>query len=185
MGFEKRKEFFKCNPCDIKFIFEKYKNACYVTHKEKTKENIIKVNEIDKNIIKVDKIDKNIIKVDEINKNIIKVDRIDKKFACQTCAYETTYSSNWLKHIRSIKHIKKNPISKPFNCICGKGFNQNSSLSRHKRTCERLKKNTKIITCEKKFINKKEGDDNIKIIDVQTKNLLLDAIIKYLNEPTK
>jgi hypothetical protein len=67
-------------------------------------------------------------------------------FICQQCTYETERKCNWIKHIKTDKHIKqigkmpaKTAPKKPntiYSCdSCGKQYKYLSGLSRHKIIC--------------------------------------------------
>ena len=91
----KGREWFKCNPDDIKFIFDNYERGEYV------KENI-------KDIIDDVKIDNSIDKKIVVNKNItvnnIKI--INNKYYCKACEYETNTRFNMSHHKKTKKHIQ-------------------------------------------------------------------------------
>lgn len=67
-------------------------------------------------------------------------------YFCQHCNYRTERKSNWLKHIKTEKHLKhygKTPVKTPlaksktsYSCdTCGKQYKYLSGLSRHKSMC--------------------------------------------------
>ena len=76
-----------------------------------------------------------------------KCQKMPMKYYCKICDYSSNKLSNYEKHLASDKHkvaevaetatfATKN--AKPFVCLCGKQFNQKSSLSRHKRECDMI-----------------------------------------------
>jgi len=69
-----------------------------------------------------------------------------KKYSCEDCDYTTSKKFNYDKHILTSKHkqaILSNHLStkvaksstKKYKCECGKGYNDNSGLWRHKKKC--------------------------------------------------
>jgi hypothetical protein len=72
------------------------------------------------------------------------------KFFCQYCHYTTSKKCNWLKHIKTKKHIKKSlsncypsgkskmdnkKVANRYFCECGKNYQFQSGLSKHKKKC--------------------------------------------------
>jgi len=91
----KGREWFKCNPDDIKFIFDNYEKDEYL------KDNIKDINDD----IKMDNsIEKKII----VNKNITvnNINIINDKYYCKACEYETNDSGNYSNHKKTKKHLK-------------------------------------------------------------------------------
>lgn len=59
-------------------------------------------------------------------------------YSCKTCNnYCTTNRHDWLKHIKTNKHLKNNKtkINNIYVCDCGKSYKYQSGLSRHKKIC--------------------------------------------------
>jgi hypothetical protein len=86
------KEFFKCKPNDIKYIFNKYKNDCINSN------NYKKIN--------TTKIKKKINTKKIINENENENIKMDYIYNCDDCKYSTNINSNWNRHIKSNSHIK-------------------------------------------------------------------------------
>ena len=72
------------------------------------------------------------------------------KFMCKHCDYSTSRKSSWIKHLKTKKHIKKSlsnsypfgkskmdnkKVAKRFLCECGKSYQFQSGLSKHKKKC--------------------------------------------------
>ena len=91
---------------------------------------------------------------------------ISHKFVCQYCDYSTSRKSSWLKHLKTKKHISKSlskplskmdngKVAKRFFCECGKSYQFQSGLSKHKKKClkkdgNNLKKGTTLFSNLKK-----------------------------------
>ena len=68
-----------------------------------------------------------------------------QKYICKNCDYNTSNKKDYDKHIKTIKHlsngsqclamVKSPKIPKPYMCICGKSYADNSGLWRHKKRC--------------------------------------------------
>ena len=72
------------------------------------------------------------------------------KFICKSCDYYSNNKKDFNKHLLTQKHITKqmgeNPENKiSFTCNCGKIYKHQSSLCKHKKTCNFKKEN---ISCE-------------------------------------
>ena len=80
-------------------------------------------------------------------------------FACELCHFKCCKQNEHKRHLETIKHKrlhetnKKTPTNeqKSFVCICGKKYNHQSSLAKHKRTC--IAVNTPVVVCEHKEPN--------------------------------
>jgi len=69
------------------------------------------------------------------------------RFVCKYCDYTTSKKSSWLKHLKTKKHIKKSlskcyppkmdnkKVAKRYLCECGKSYQFQSGLSKHKKKC--------------------------------------------------
>jgi hypothetical protein len=74
-------------------------------------------------------------------------------FTCDLCKYETTYSSNWSKHVKSKKHLHSLKEHKLLNIIdklvndknkqksfpckyCGREYTRNHNLKKHQDSCQ-------------------------------------------------
>jgi hypothetical protein len=77
------------------------------------------------------------------------------KFHCEKCDYYTNKKSNYETHLKSNKHkISQNKpflrtirTSDGFQCVCGKTYIHQSSLSTHKKKCD-IAQGRKALPCE-------------------------------------
>ena len=76
--------------------------------------------------------------------------KIAKNLCCELCNYYTCKTSDYKKHLETIKHknrknetfeteVKPN-VAKNLQCICGMSFNNRTTLWRHKKKCDFEKK---------------------------------------------
>ena len=77
-----------------------------------------------------------------------------EKFHCEKCDYTSFRKSDYNKHLQSKKHNDNNDNMNDnkklsYNCECGKKYNFISGLSRHKKVCNRNKKESIIISDNK------------------------------------
>ena len=62
-------------------------------------------------------------------------------YECKYCDYKCSKNSDYLKHTKTIKHIKmeqeykKNTVHTEHLCECGKKYSYHSGLWKHKKTC--------------------------------------------------
>jgi len=105
------KEFFKCKPHQIKYIFDNYKN--YINEMDNNMDN--NINNDKKNNKINDKI--------KSNENIL-------EYVCKCCKYSTDIKCNYLKHNETKSHIENK--NKMFNCNdCNKEFFYESGYNNH------------------------------------------------------
>ena len=181
-GFERcnKREWFKCNPEDIKHIFDKYNKVDKIINSEKSENKIVD------NII----IEKPNIKNYKIN--------INSKYVCERCFFSTTKKFDYNRHLHTIKH--KENTRKIFTCKnCEKIYKSKSGYYSHIKICKidnknLLKENNNTKTdlsvddIEKEkikhenFMIKKELEiEKIKNKFEKEKNKLLKDIIKNKN----
>ena len=79
--------------------------------------------------------------------------KISKTFFCKICDYNTSKTTDYSKHLATLKHkrlimanenLQKSPDnyqSQIFSCICSKQYQHMSSLCKHKKTCETCNSN--------------------------------------------
>lgn len=79
----------------------------------------------------------------------------NKKYECLVCDYNTSRKSNYDKHVLTSKHQKsmvsngkvakvaKSSNVTKYSCECGKEYNDNSGLWRHKKNCVLIKQDDK------------------------------------------
>ena len=82
-------------------------------------------------------------------------------YTCSQCNYNTANKKDYNKHLYTAKHLRltnthPNPPKNPIVCECGKEYKHHSSLSKHKRTCNRERPHN-----EESFSNKLDKDDLI------------------------
>ena len=80
--------------------------------------------------------------------------KIAKNIFCKICDYNTSKTSDYSKHLATLKHkrlimtnenLQKSPDNCQihiFSCICSKQYQHMSSLCKHKKTCESCNSNT-------------------------------------------
>ena len=71
--------------------------------------------------------------------------KLAKNLCCQLCNYYTSKTSDYKKHLETIKHKNKENetfetemqpnVAKNLQCICGISFNNRTTLWRHKKKC--------------------------------------------------
>jgi len=104
-------------------------------------------------------------------------------FSCNSCDYYTSKKSDYNKHLLTAKHKmanelaksrspKNSEIKKIFQCPCGKSYQHQSSLCKHKSRCfaTNVAKNEAIIV--------NEGNNSIENDDNQLNNM----VMKLINE---
>ena len=75
--------------------------------------------------------------------------KVAKNHHCQLCNYSTCKITDYKKHLLTIKHknrenetfeteMKQN-VAKNLQCVCGSGFNNRTTLWRHKKKCKKEK----------------------------------------------
>lgn len=145
------KEFFKCNPSDIKHIFEKYGNI-YTTINEH----------------------KNIEVFDDIKEPNNKI-KNKKCYKCNICKKEFFIKRLYNNHLNRINPCKEF-INIENKCInCNKIYSTRSNLNKHIKNC--IKDTKKIITINNQFVT----DEIKKIILAQEKKINeLVEINKYI-----
>lgn len=67
---------------------------------------------------------------------------LHQNFECLSCSFMCTKKGDWNRHIATLKHIRLTNINnitsqtiKNYQCMCGRVYKHNSSLSLHKKTC--------------------------------------------------
>ncbi len=83
--------------------------------------------------------------MDNKSSKVAKSSSKSNKFFCKHCDYTTSKKCNWLKHVKTKKHIKKSlsncyttkmdneKVAKRYLCECGKSYKFQSGLSKHKK----------------------------------------------------
>ena len=73
--------------------------------------------------------------------------KLEHNFCCNLCDYSTSCSSSYNKHLMTSKHKMKQIVKQNVTetCICGKKFNNRTTLWRHKKSCETINGNNPII----------------------------------------
>tara|TARA_B100000401_G_scaffold78722_1_gene49300 strand:+ start:9596 stop:10369 length:774 start_codon:yes stop_codon:yes gene_type:complete len=113
-----------------------------------------------------------------------------RKFNCHLCGYTCSKSSDFDKHLETVKHLQKVLSNKKNNnnlfvCQCGKQYSHRQSLNKHKKKCNSLEnkidqilETNKILLMENEKIKKKLEEQPTQINN--SFNLHL-----YLNETCK
>ena len=88
--------------------------------------------------------------MDNKSSKVAKSSLISHKFVCKYCNYTTSKKCNWVKHLKTNKHISKSlsnsypsgkckmdnkKVAKRYFCECGKSYQFQSGLSKHKKKC--------------------------------------------------
>jgi len=96
-------------------------------------------------------------------------------YNCIACNYVSNDKSNYTRHMKSAAHLRKNKAAKltkktntiiidksvEYKCECGKVFSHHPSLSRHKKDCILIKKNTDIIELKGEITELKSTVNNM------------------------
>lgn len=95
------------------------------------------------------------------------------EYSCGTCKYSTDNVCNFKRHISSKKHTSKDNFN-PNECEhCGMGYSSSSSLSRHKKICnKKINSEKEEIKNEDLYDRQKELHDREKELINQYKELL-------------
>jgi len=113
-----KKEFFKCNPDNIKHIFQKY-GTIYT-----------KINEHNKIDLK-----------EESNKNIKVLPKLQKKYKCDKCNKEFIKKSAYASHVMRINTCIKDTNINNECFYCNKKFSLKHNFKVHMNTCKEKNKN--------------------------------------------
>jgi hypothetical protein len=94
-------------------------------------------------------------------------------FICIPCDFKCGKQCDWNRHINTIKHMNRhigNNLKTPGNaelvCCCGKGYNSNSGLWKHKRKCNSVKKS------DLPIVNNNNNNNDITFLT----NLVLEVV---------
>lgn len=102
-----------------------------------------------------------------------------EKYFCELCNFKCSKKSNFDKHLLTAKHkILTNPNEKmpknaaSFMCSCGKEYKHKSTLSKHRKNCEKINNffSEKKEKSEKKLENKKEENVDYKEMFISMMN---------------
>jgi len=115
-----------------------------------------------------------------------KVQKNSNKFICEKCDYITSRTSQWERHLLTLKHKNINmdnkivPNSSACNyiCECGKEYKHQSGLCKHKKNC--LKKNTQTISqlSEKNIMDLITQNQEFKQLLIEQNNKIMDLAAK-------
>ena len=122
---------------------------------------------------------------------------ITSKFVCEKCNYNCNKKGDFNRHLLTAKHkrlMETNNYIKntSYDCVCGKSYKHQSSLSKHKKTCKNKNPDETLISLFKiqqeqnnKIIENQQEQNN-KIIEnqqeLQQKNIdLIGFIFKRLD----
>jgi len=91
--------------------------------------------------------------MDNKSSNVAKSSDLKHKFICKYCDYTTSKKCNWVKHLNTKKHMGKSlsnsyppikskmdnkKVAKRYFCGCGKNYQFQSGLSKHKKKCSKF-----------------------------------------------
>lgn len=93
-------------------------------------------------------------------------------YCCLVCEYTTRHKGDFNKHNLTSKHLKKIAVSKEGShlCVCGKGYQHSSSLTKHKHKCGVVLKSQSGNNGEKNNGEKNNGEN----LPTQNASFLLD-----------
>jgi hypothetical protein len=57
------------------------------------------------------------------------------KFVCQLCDFKSSKSSDWVRHVATLKHQNGDKITPRYSCDCGKAYKYRQGLHRHSIHC--------------------------------------------------
>lgn len=135
------------------------------------------------------------IKETQITKK--KPEKIYVNYECEKCNFLTSNKKDFNRHLHTNKHTKelednndnKTPkiTQSDFSCKCGKTYKHISNLSRHKRTCSFIHKNTEGETDSLGEVENKQEDNNNELITllITQNNQLQELLIKQSQEYQK
>ena len=131
---------FYCSICDYttskKYNLEKH----FLTQKHKK----MKSSKSSKKVAKVAKVAKSINDNFENNyfENIFSYKNDSGDFFCSKCKFNTKHLHNFKRHLKTKKHNSGEKfMNNRYLCDCGKEYNYQSGLSRHKLKCSYINKN--------------------------------------------
>ena len=121
-----------------------------------------------------------------ISQSSVTIKRNKHAYVCSPCGFSSTNLKDYKRHLKTNKHIKKNPKKTPdcngkgYNCICGKSYKYRSGLSKHKLKCifenekfDEFSKNRKKIKNgkfgDKKFTKNGENGEKNEILEFTEK----------------
>jgi hypothetical protein len=114
------------------------------------------------------------------------------KFCCDLCHFKCSKQSDWNRHIKTIKHIHSHngneleapgniftPKNAEFICDCGRVYNSNSGLWKHKTKSKCVKTDNKNGTAINPYM-KKRMDDLRDEINIHIKRIYNDENTELL-----
>ena len=115
------------------------------------------------------------------------VPKSSKKYCCETCDFNTSRYSQYVRHVDTLKHQKSlksticqqistnfNKESSEFKCNCGRIYKERTGLWRHKKTCKDV-----FVACKDyETENEKELTDKDLIMMLINQNKELMEIVK-------
>ena len=153
----KKKHIFYCETCD----YTTYKKYNLEKHFLTQKHIKLKSSKSSKSSKKVAKVAKSINDKFENNyfENIFSYKNCSGDFYCSKCKFTTKHLHNFKRHLKTKKHntgVKF--MNNRFMCDCGKEYNYQSGLSRHKIKCKFISKES--------TGNKKPYDESSEIFEM-------------------
>jgi hypothetical protein len=115
-------------------------------------------------------------------KEIKKLEKNLTKYYCQTCNFKCSQKCDWDRHVIRPKHLvskdgnqmETKKLEKNFFCNCGKKFQSNSGLWKHKQKCD----------CKEEDIIKSNSNLNYKNISELTDNEIIKTLLKIVENGT-
>ena len=119
--------------------------------------------------------------------------KVAKCFMCNICDYNTCKNSDYVKHLSTNKHKRKEnaskmvdhdsnlstKVTKQYKCNCGKSYKYNSGYYRHVKTCD--KKHTQPIVTAELIIELLKDNKNLQQL-ISEQNTTIHSLIQ--NGPT-
>ena len=107
-----------------------------------------------------------------------KTPKTPNEFICEKCDFKCFKLSDYKRHLNTAKHkrikMDKNGIKETYDCICGKKYEYQSGLCKHKKKCnyktpEQIKEERLIQYIEQQSIKLEEMDERQKRRDEELK----------------
>ena len=105
--------------------------------------------------------------------------KVAKNYRCELCDYNTCKLTDYKKHLETIKHQNRENetlvtdlslnVAKNLQCVCGIGFNNRTTLWRHKKKCN-FENKTNENTCQE--VNSMSDKDLIIMLVKQNTELM-------------
>ena len=89
------------------------------------------------------------------------------EYGCKICKYHSDVKSNYLRHIKSKKHILTYMNYEDMNkiCVCGFSFENSKTASDHKMKCNYLKQYFKTKELYKRFMTQSFNETQVGFVE--------------------